>query len=79
MGTAPLSRAQILQSIKDLLERESSPPKPRQCQRCGSSMQFVSAHFLLSGTAMNWNASLPFCPICHRENAEDIPSPETIH
>ena len=51
MGRAALSKAQILQSIQDFLEQESSPAKPRQCRRCGTAMQFVDAHFLLRGTA----------------------------
>jgi hypothetical protein len=76
---AALSKAQILQSIKDFLERESSPAKPRQCCRCGTSMQFVDAYFLLRGTAKNWNISLPVCPMCDREILENLPRPETIH
>jgi hypothetical protein len=77
---APPSKAEILQSIEDFLEAESSPPKPRQCRRCGTSMQFVDAHFLLRSTAMNWNVSLPFCPVCDREILNDLPPPTgTIH
>jgi hypothetical protein len=76
MEIAPPSKAEILQSIKDFLEAESLFPKPRQCRRCGTSMQFVDAHFLL----MNWNVSLPFCPVCDWEILDDLPPPaETIH
>jgi hypothetical protein len=43
-------------------------------------MQFVDAHFLLRSTAMNWNVSLPFCPVCDREILNDLPPPTgTIH
>jgi hypothetical protein len=73
------SKAHILRSIEKFSERESLPPKPRQCLCCGSSMQFVDAHFLLSGTAMNWNVLLPFCAVCDREISEDLPTPEIIH
>ena len=39
-------------------------------------MQFVDAHFLL----MNWNLSLPFCPVCDREILDDLPpAAGTIH
>lgn len=78
MNTTPRSGTQLLQFIIDLLE-EFPPPKPRRCQGCGSAMQFASAHFLLSGTAMNWNVSLPFCPLCDREKIQEIAFPETIH
>lgn len=76
---AAASKAQILQSIKDFLKEQSSPSKPRHCRRCGTEFLFVDAHFLLRGTAMNWNVPLPFCPICDREFLEDLPHPETIH
>ena len=74
MEIAPPFKAEMLQSIKDFLDAESSSPKPRQCRRCGTSMQFVDAHFLL----MNWKVSLPFCPVCDREILDDLPRPETI-
>jgi hypothetical protein len=73
-----VTKAQILQSIKNFLE-DSSTSKPQPCRRCGSSMQFVDAHFPLRGTAKNWNVSLPFCPVCDREVLADLPRPETIH
>jgi hypothetical protein len=79
VGTALLSKAQILQSIKDLLERESATPKPRQCRHCGSSMRFVESHFLLRGTALTWDVPLPVCPVCDQEIVEDLPRRETIH
>jgi hypothetical protein len=72
------SKAQILQSIKDFLT-ESSIAKPRECWRCGTSLRFVDTNFLLTGTAMNWNVPLPFCPVCDREILEDLPHSETIH
>jgi hypothetical protein len=72
------SKAQILQSIKDFLT-ESSIAKPRECCRCGTSLRFVDTNFLLTGTAMNWNVPLPFCPVCDREILEDLPHSETIH
>jgi hypothetical protein len=77
--TRPPSKAQILQSIKETLERLPYPPKPQHCIRCGTSMQFVSTHFLLRGTAMNWNVPLPFCPLCDKEILLDIPCRETAH
>ncbi len=76
--TPPLSRAQILQSIKDFLD-ESSPAKPRQCRHCGDAMRFIDSNFLLRGTTLNWNVSLPFCGNCDREILENLPRPETIH
>lgn len=42
-------------------------------------MQFVNTHFLLRGTALNWNVPLPFCPVCDTEIVQDLPSTETIH
>ncbi len=72
------SKAQILQSIKDFLT-ESSIAKPRECWRCGTSLRFVDTSFQLTGTAMNWNVPLPFCPVCDREIVEGLPHPETIH
>jgi len=78
VNTTPRSGTQLLQFIIDLLE-EFPPPKQRRCQGCGSAMKFASAHFPLSVSAMNWNLSLPFCPLRDRENIEEIPSPETIH
>ena len=79
MGTSLLSKAQILQSIKDLLERESATPKPLQCRRCGSSLRFVESHFLLRGTALTWDVPLPVCPVCDPSLLKDLPEPETIH
>jgi hypothetical protein len=73
-------KTQILQSIKDFLERESLPPQPRrQCLGCASSMQFVDARFMLRSIAMNWNVALPFCPVCDQEILKDLPLPETIY
>jgi len=77
--TTPRSRAQILQSIKDFLEEEFSPPKPRQCRRCGSAMQTVDVHFLVGGTEMDWKVSLPFCAACARAILEDLPRRESVH
>jgi len=71
-------KAQILQSIKDFLD-ESTTAKPRQCWRCGTSLHFIDTHFLLRGTAINWNVPLPFCPACDREILEDLPGRETVH
>lgn len=79
MATTTLSKAQILRSLKDFLEQKSSPPKPRSCPHCGSPMQLLGAHFLLIGTSMNRNLSLPVCPVCEREVLETLPRPETIH
>jgi len=76
--TPPLSRAQILQSIKDFLD-ESSPATLRQCRHCGAAMRFIDSNFLLRGTTLNWNVSLPFCANCDRELLENLPHPETIH
>ncbi len=78
MNTTPRSRTQLLQSIIDLLE-EFPAQKPRRCEGCGYSLKFVSVHFHLSGTGMNWNVSLPFCPVCDRDNVEHMPFRETIH
>ena len=39
----------------------------------------LRAHFLLRGTPMSWNASLPCCPVCDRQILENLPRPETIH
>ena len=71
-------KAQILQSIKDFLD-ESTTAKPRQCWRCGTSLRFIDTHFLLQGTAINWNVPLPFCPACDRKILEDLPGSETMH
>jgi hypothetical protein len=73
------TKAQILQSIKDFLTAESTHSKPRRCQRCGLSMQFVDASFALPGSATNWKVSLPFCPECDREILRDVAQAETIH
>jgi len=73
------TKAQILQSIKDFLTEESTHLKPRQCRLCGLAMQFVDANFLLRGSAMNWNVSLPFCPVCDRKILKDMSQAETIH
>lgn len=78
MGAFP-SKAQILQSIKDFLDAEASHPKLRQCRYCGSAMEFVQANFLLGGTGMNWNVSLPVCPVCDGATLRDLPRAETIH
>ncbi len=74
----PPSKEQILQSIKDLLDKVPSP-KSQACWRCGSAMQFVDAHFLLHDTPKAWNVPLPFCPVCDRVLLENLPCPETIH
>jgi hypothetical protein len=74
----PPSKAQVLQSIKELLERPL-PAVPQHCTHCGALMQFVNTHFLLRGTALNWNVPLPFCPVCDTEIVQDLPSTETIH
>ena len=79
MGTTLLSKAQILRSIKDFLEEESLPPQPQQYLYCGSPMQFVGANFLLSGTTINRNVSLPGCPVCEPKILPNLPRPETIH
>ena len=73
------TKAQVLQSIKDFLTEESTHSKPRQCWRCGLSMQFVDANFLLRDSAMSWNVSLPFCPVCDWEILKDMSQAETIH
>jgi hypothetical protein len=79
VGTTPLSQAQILRSIEDFLDQESSPPKPQQCRHCGSPMQFVDVRFLLCGTTMHRGVSLPICPVCEREILKNLPRPESIH
>jgi hypothetical protein len=75
----PRYRAQILQSIKQFLEDGFPPATPRQCRRCGSSMQAVDVDFLVSGTEINWKVSLPFCPVCDKAVLDDMHRPETIH
>jgi hypothetical protein len=42
-------------------------------------MQLLGLRFLLSGTNINRNLSLPVCPVCEREVLETLPRPETIH
>jgi hypothetical protein len=73
------TKAQVLQSIKDFLTAEFTHSKPRHCQRCGLSIQFVDASFALPGSAMSWKVSLPFCPVCDWEILKDVPQAETIH
>jgi hypothetical protein len=77
--TTPPSRAQLLQSIKNFLKEETSSAQARQCRLCGASMQFVDAHFVLTGSGMARKVSLPFCPVCDREILKNLPCPETIH
>jgi hypothetical protein len=79
VGTTPRSKPQILRSLKDFLEEESSHPKAQQCRHCGSPMQFVGAHFQLSGTNLHRDLSLPVCPVCECEFLQNLPRPETIH
>lgn len=42
-------------------------------------MQFLETHFLLRGTAMNWNVPLPFCPLCDEEILKDISCREVVN
>jgi hypothetical protein len=42
-------------------------------------MQFVDANFLLRVSTMNWNVSLPFCPVCDREILKEFSQAETIN
>ena len=42
-------------------------------------MQFVEAHFLLTGSALRRMVSLPFCPVCDWEILKSLPRRETIH
>jgi hypothetical protein len=42
-------------------------------------MLFVGAHFLLNGTTLRRDVSLPVCPVCEREILKNLPRPETIH
>jgi len=79
VATTPLAKAQILRPLKDFLKEKSPPPKPHSCPHCGSPMQLLGARFLLSGTTLNRNVSLPGCPVCEREVLETLPRPETIH
>lgn len=75
----PPTKEQILQSIKNLLEKVPSPARPQSCGRCGSAIHFINTHFLLHSTATRWNVPLPFCPVCDREILENLPCRETIH
>jgi hypothetical protein len=82
--TTPQPKAQILKTIKDLLEnnlldRESFTPKARQCCHCGAAILFVDSDLWLQGTALMRNVPLPFCPVCEPEILQDQPVPETIH
>lgn len=78
-STPPPSRAQILRSIKELLEKRPSPLPPQRCVRCGDLMHFLDAHFLLRGTHMDWDVPLPYCPVCDKAILQVLPCPETIH
>ncbi len=42
-------------------------------------MQAVDVDFLLSGTDMSWQVSLPFCPLCDRTILESLTRAEKIH
>jgi formate dehydrogenase maturation protein FdhE len=77
--TTPPSKAQLLQSIENFLKKEVSSAEAQQCRLCGASMQFVDAHFVLTGSGMARKVSLPFCPVCDREILKELPRPETIH
>lgn len=58
---------QILRSIENFFEAESQRKKPRLCEHCGSSLQFLDAQFQLYGTPKTWKARLSFCPACESD------------
>jgi hypothetical protein len=76
---AVAKKTQVRQSTKDFVTEEFTHSKRKQCRRCGLAMQFVDANFLLRGGAMNWNVSLPSCPVCGREILRDLSQAQTIH
>ena len=54
-----------LQALKDFLNLQSTASQPpRQCQRCGSAMDYFNFQFWFSDTEQDWNIPVPFCSSC---------------
>jgi hypothetical protein len=71
-----LQGQQILRSIENFFEAESKRKKPKLCEHCGSSLQFLDAQFQLYGTPMTWKAWLSFCPACESDiSIASLPPP----
>jgi len=68
-------RQRILRSIENFFDAESQRKKPRLCERCGSSLQFLDAQFQLDGTPLIWKADLSFCPACEPDVTTSSLSP----
>jgi hypothetical protein len=58
------ANAQLLESIKKFLDSQTLDCKPRLCEDCGTSMQFLEAKLWLYGTTMSRSVLLRFCPRC---------------
>jgi len=68
-------RQQTLRAIENFFDAESKRVKPRLCEHCGSSLQFLDAQFQLYGTPLIWKAGLSFCPACESDVSTSLLSP----
>jgi len=68
-------RQQTLRAIENFFDAESKRVKPRLCEHCGSSLQFLDAQFQLYGTPLIWKAGLSFCPACESDVSTSSRSP----
>ena len=66
-------KSQVVQSLINLLEAQSSRPKPQNCRQCGQAAESIDADCWLYGTELKWQISLPLCPACDAET-EEIPN-----
>jgi hypothetical protein len=67
-------RQQTLRAIENFFDAESKRVKPRLCEHCGSSLQFLDAQFQLYGTPLIWKAGLSFCPACEPDVSTSVPA-----
>jgi hypothetical protein len=53
------------EAIRDFLRQSSAgQSKPRYCNACGETMQYLNAYFWLDGSNVASLIPLPFCPAC---------------
>jgi len=52
--------------VEDLLDALSSLPRPLECPKCASSLQYREAVFSHNGQV--WTLQLPVCPNCDLEH-----------
>jgi hypothetical protein len=70
-------KTQIVESLIELLEGQSSREKLQKCDHCGRAMQFVDTDYWLFGTEMKWKMSVPFCRSCDADLLARFESSDT--